>query len=187
METVKTDQELFTSRPDCQGRLEKEIQCYDFLEQQGIPFTGIDHPAAMTVDDCHNADQKLGIHICKNLFLCNRQKTAFYLLLMPGKKVFKTKQLSAQIHSARLSFAAPEYLEELLNLTPGSVTVMGLMFDPENKVQLLIDRDLLQEEAFGFHPCINTSSLKITTRDLMEKLIPALGHEPIFVDLTEED
>ena len=183
----QTTSELYTSRPDCQGRLEKEIQCYDFLEQHKIPFTGMDHPAAMTVDDCHNADKILGIHICKNLFLCNRQKTAFYLLLMPGKKTFKTKQLSSQIQTARLSFASPEYMEELLNLTPGSVTIMGLLFDPMKKVQLLIDRDVLKEEFFGFHPCINTSSLKISTKDLMEKLVPALGHEPVFVDLTEED
>ena len=179
--------ELFTSRPDCQERLEKEVQCYNFLEENQIPFTGIDHPAAMTVDDCHDADKKLGIHICKNLFLCNRQKTNFYLLLMPGKKPFKTKQLSSQIHTARLSFASPEYMEELLNLTPGSVTIMGLMFDSDQKVQLLIDRDILEEEFLGFHPCINTSSLKITTKDLMEKLIPALGHDPIFVDLKEEE
>ena len=108
--------------------------------------------------------------------MCNRQKTDFYLLLMPGDKVFKTKQLSAQIHTARLSFASPDYMQDLLNLTPGSVTIMGLMFDP----------DVLREEFFGFHPCINTSSLKISTKDLTEKLIPALGHEPVYVDLTED-
>lgn len=187
MKSQEVNHELFTSRPDAAGRLEKEMQCYDLLEKYQIPFTGLDHPPAMTVDDCHNADTLLGIHICKNLFLCNRQKTKFYLLLMPGKKAFRTKQLSAQIQSARLSFASPEYMEQLLNLTPGSVTVMGLMFDPECKVQLLIDRDVLKEEYFGFHPCINTSSLRISTKDLMDKLVPALAHEPIFVDLTEED
>ena len=184
--THETTAELFTSRPAPEERLEKELLCYDLLEKYKIPYTGLDHPAAMSVEDCHNADVLLGIHICKNLFLCNRQKTDFYLLLMPGDKVFKTKQLSAQIHTARLSFASPDYMQDLLNLTPGSVTIMGLMFDPEKKVKLLIDRDVLREEYIGCHPCINTSSLKISTKDLTEKLIPALGHEPVYVDLTED-
>ena len=165
METKKNVSDLFTSTPDPAGRLEKEMLCYELLEKCQIPFAGVDHPPALTVDDCHDADILLGIHICKNLFLCNRQKTAFYLLLMPGHKVFKTRQL---------------------NVTPGSVTVMGLMFDLSRQVQLLIDRDLLKEEVFGFHPCINTSSLRISTDDLIHKLIPALGHEPLYVDLTEE-
>lgn len=133
--THETTAELFTSRPAPEERLEKELLCYDLLEKYKIPYTGLDHPAAMSVEDCHNADVLLGIHICKNLFLCNRQKTDFYLLLMPGDKVFKTKQLSAQIHTARLSFASPDYMQDLLNLTPGSVTIMGLMFDPEKKSQ----------------------------------------------------
>ncbi|MFQ8689982.1 MAG: prolyl-tRNA synthetase associated domain-containing protein [Blautia sp.] len=186
METKKNVSDLFTSTPDPAGRLEKEMLCYELLEKCQIPFAGVDHPPALTVDDCHDADILLGIHICKNLFLCNRQKTAFYLLLMPGHKVFKTRQLSTQIHSSRLSFGSPEEMKQRLNVTPGSVTVMGLMFDLSRQVQLLIDRDLLKEEVFGFHPCINTSSLRISTDDLIHKLIPALGHEPLYVDLTEE-
>ena len=121
--------------------------------------------------------------ICKNLFLCNRQETDFYLLLIPGDKPFKTKYLSAQIGSSRLSFAKPEYMERYLDITPGSVSIMGLMNDHENKVQLLIDEDVLKDEWFGCHPCINTSSLKIQTKDLVEKIIPAMGHEPKIVKL----
>ena len=121
--------------------------------------------------------------ICKNLFLCNRQETDFYLLLIPGDKPFKTKYLSAQIGSSRLSFAKPEYMEKYLDITPGSVSIMGLMNDHEKKVQLLIDEDVLKDEYFGCHPCINTSSLKIRTKDLVEKIIPAMGHEPKIVKL----
>ena len=174
-------------RPESEdGRLEKELRCYDFLDRLKIPYRRIDHEVAMTMEACEEIEQVLECSICKNLMLTNRQETDFYLLLMPGDKVFKTKQLSAQIHTARLSFASPDYMQDLLNLTPGSVTIMGLMFDPEKKVKLLIDRDVLREEFFGFHPCINTSSLKISTKDLTEKLIPALGHEPVYVDLTED-
>ena len=124
-----------------------------------------------------------GTAICKNLFLCNRQATEFYLLLMPGDKPFKTKELSAQIGSSRLSFAKSEYMEKYLDITPGSVSVLGLMNDSEKKVQLLIDEDVMKEPYFGCHPCINTSSLKFTTEDLMQKIIPALEHEPVTVTL----
>lgn len=178
--------ELQKGRPEnTDGRLDKEIRVYDFLDKLGIQYQRIDHEAAMTMEACKEIDRALGDNttICKNLFLCNRQETDFYLLLMPGDKPFKTKDLSAQIHSARLSFAKPEYMEKYLDITPGSVSVLGLMNDSDKKVQLLIDEDVMKEPYFGCHPCINTSSLKFTTEDLMQKIIPALEHEPVTVTL----
>ena len=178
--------ELQKGRPEnTDNRLDKEIRVYDFLDKLGVQYQRIDHEAAMTMEACEEIDHALGdkTTICKNLFLCNRQETDFYLLLMPGDKPFKTKDLSAQIHSARLSFAKPEYMEKYLDITPGSVSVLGLMNDSEKKVQLLIDEDVMKEPYFGCHPCINTSSLKFTTEDLMQKIIPALEHEPVTVTL----
>lgn len=168
---------LFQGRPaDCTGRLEKEIRCYDLLDSLNIPYQRIDHEAAMTMEACAAIDEALEATICKNLLLCNRQCTDFYLLLIPGDKVFKTKDLSAQIGSSRLSFASAEYMEQYLNITPGSVSILGLMNDKENHVQLLIDEDVLKGEYLGCHPCINTSSLRLRTSDVVEKLIPAMGH-----------
>ena len=178
--------ELQNGRPiNVNDRLDKEIRVYDFLDKLNVTYQRVDHEAAMTMEACEEIDRTLGddTAICKNLFLCNRQETNFYLLLMPGDKPFKTKDLSAQIHSARLSFAKPEYMEKYLDITPGSVSVMGLMNDSEKKVQLLIDEDVMKEPYFGCHPCINTSSLKFTTEDLTKKIIPALGHDPITVSL----
>lgn len=178
--------ELQKGRPEnTDNRLDKEIRVYDFLDKLGVQYQRIDHEAAMTMEACEEIDRALGDNttICKNLFLCNRQETDFYLLLMPGDKPFKTKNLSAQIHSARLSFAKPEYMEKYLDITPESVSVLGLMNDSEKKVQLLIDEDVMKEPYFGCHPCINTSSLKFTTEDLMQKIIPALEHEPVTVTL----
>ena len=178
--------ELQNGRPaNTDDRLDKEVRVYDFLDNLGIEYQRIDHEAAVTMEACEEIDRVLGddTTICKNLFLCNRQETNFYLLLMPGNKPFKTKDLSAQIHSARLSFAKPEYMEEYLDITPGSVSILGLMNDSEKKVQLLIDKDIMKEPYFGCHPCINTSSLKFTTEDLTTKIIPALGHDPITVNL----
>ncbi|MBR2311274.1 MAG: prolyl-tRNA synthetase associated domain-containing protein [Oscillospiraceae bacterium] len=168
---------LEQGRPvNCDGRLDKEIRCYDLLDRLGIPYQRIDHEAAMTMEACAAVDEALGATICKNLLLCNRQCTDFYLLLMPGDKPFKTKDLSKQIGSSRLSFASGEFMEQLLDITPGSLSILGLMNDNENKVQLLIDEDVLKGEMIGCHPCINTSSLRLRTEDVLQKLIPAMGH-----------
>lgn len=182
--------QLVDGRPESiEGRLDKEIRVYDLLDSLGIAYKRVDHEAAMTMEACGEIDRTLsegvekGVAICKNLFLCNRQATDFYLLLIPGDKPFKTKDLSAQIGSSRLSFAKPEYMEQYLDITPGSVSVMGLMNDKEKRVRLLIDEDVLQDEYFACHPCINTSSLRFKTSDLMEKVIPAMGHEPKLVCL----
>ncbi len=175
---------LESGRPqNTDGRLDKEIRTYDLLDSLGVSYQRIDHPAAMTMEECEDIDRILDATICKNLFLCNRQETAFYLLMIPGDKTFKTKDISAQIGSARLSFGKPEFMEQFLDITPGSVSVMGLMNDKENRVQLLIDEDVLKGEYIGCHPCINTSSLRIKTKDMAEKIIPAMKHEPIIVKL----
>ena len=176
--------ELVQGRPeDCAGRLAKEVRVYDLLDQLGVSYQRIDHEAAMTMEACAAIDEVLDATICKNLLLCNRQCTDFYLLMIPGDKVFKTSALSRQIGSSRLSFAAPEYMERFLDITPGSLSVLGLMNDKEKHVRLLIDEDVLQGEYIGCHPCINTSSLRLRTEDLMEKIIPAMGHEPRMVAL----
>ena len=159
-------------RPTAIGRLPKEMAVYELLEKLEIPYLRL--------------DQLLGIHICKNLFLCNTQKTDFYLLMMPGEKKFKTKELSSQIGSARLSFAGSEFMEEFLDITPGSVSVMGLMNDHDGRVRLLIDQDVLKDEYVGCHPCINTSSLKIKTCDMLEKFLPYVQHDYTVVELHGE-
>ena len=179
--------ELVNGRPEsAAGRLEKELRTYDFLDSLGVSYQRIDHEAAMTIDACQEIDVVLNAAICKNLFLCNRQETQFYLLMLPGEKKFKTKEVSAQIGSARLSFAKDIYMEEFLDITPGSVSVLGLMNDKENRVQLLMDEDLLKEPYIGCHPCINTSSLRLRTEDLMNTILPAMKHEPVFVKLGED-
>ena len=180
--------QLYKGRPEnINGRLEKEIKVYDLLDSLGIEYIRTDHEPADTMEACNKIDKVLDILICKNLFLCNRQKTAFYLLMMPGDKVFKTKELSSQINSARLSFASAEDMEKYLNITPGSVSVMGLMNDTDNSVRLLVDEDVLKGEYVGCHPCINTSSIKLKTKDVFDTFIKAVHHDMTVVHLTGED
>ena len=193
METFYIDPKKYYGRPvrstgaetaaDPINRIPAELACYDLLDSLGILYSRVDHAHADTIEACHAVEEVLGWPVCKNLFLCNRQKTQYYLLMLEGDKVFKTKDLSAQIGSSRLSFASGEYMEQYLDITPGSLSILGLMNDKENRVQLLIDEDVLKGEYIGCHPCINTSSLRLRTEDVMNKLIPAMGHAPVQVKL----
>ena len=166
---------LYKGRPE-EERIAKEERCYALLDRLGIEYYRVDHEHADTIEACHGIESALGCKICKNLFLCNRQETEFYLLLMPGDKPFKTKLLSKQIGSSRLSFASAEHMEELLDISPGSVSVLGLMNDAGGRIRLIIDEELLADEHLGCHPCINSSTLRIRMSDLTEKLLPAMGH-----------
>lgn len=193
---------IYNGRPvDTTDRLEREIRVYDLLDNIGVAYDRLDHAAAMTMEVCEDINAAFGrmtleefkaessdertkhAIVCKNLFLCNRQKTKFYLLMTPGDKKFLTKNLSAQINSARLSFAGEEEMLKYLDITPGSVSVLGLMNDHDNAVQLLIDSDVLLSEYVGCHPCVNTSSLRMRTCDLIEKILPAIHHSPVIVNL----
>ena len=176
-----TVSEIYTTAPT-QGP-EKVLESFALLNQLHIPYSRVEHEPAETMEACAAISDALGIRICKNLFLCNRQKTDFYLLTMPEDKPFHTKDLSAQIGSSRLSFAPPELMEELIHCTPGSATILGLMNDTEHRVTLAIDRTVAEDEWFGCHPCENTSSLRLKTCDVLEKFLPATGHEAVIVDL----
>lgn len=180
--------ELMKGRPaDTTGRQEKEIKVYDLLDRLGIEYERTDHEEANTMEACNEIDKVLDVIICKNLFLCNRQETQFYLLMMPGDKPFKTKDLSKQIGSARLSFGKAEYMEEYLDIKPGAVSIMGLMNDTEHHIQLLMDKPVAESEYLGCHPCVSTSSLKMKTKDILDKFLPAVEHEPVIVDLPVPD
>lgn len=170
---------LQNGRPEnTDGRQEKEIAVYDLLDKLSIAYQRVDHEAAYTMEVCEEIDKVLApAVICKNLFLCNRQKNQFYLLMIREDKKFLTKEISAQINSSRLSFAGPEQMLEFLNIEPGSVSVVGLMNDHENRVQLLIDRDVLNAQWVGCHPCVNTSSIRLYVKDLVEKFLPAVHHD----------
>ena len=176
--------ELVKGRPtDCSGRLEREVRVYDLLDKLGIEYERTDHEEANTMEKCNEIDKILDTIICKNLFLCNRQQTEFYLLMMPGDKPFKTKYITKQLGCSRLSFAPSEKMLEYLDIKPGAVSIMGLMNDKDNKIQLVIDKPVVESETLGCHPCVCTSSLKFKTKDIIEKFLPAVPHEPIIVDL----
>ncbi len=183
METIKIDPTIYTTRPEDNNRLQKEMAVYTLLDKLQIPYLRLDHEPTASIEVCHEVEMILKIQICKNLFLCNSAKTDFYLFMISGHKKLQTKDLSRQIHSSRLSFADATYMEKYLNITPGSVSVLGLMNDHHHCVKLLIDKEVLNLEYIGCHPCINTSSLKIKTSDLIDKFLPATGHLPNLVEI----
>ena len=164
-------------------RSENEAAVYRFLTDLGIPFTRIDHEPVQTMEDCQAIDRALGGEICKNLFLCNQQKTQFYLLLIQETKSFKTKDVSKQLGVSRLSFGTPEHMEQLLHIHPGAVSPMGLLFESAKDVRLIMDSDLPSGEYLGCHPCVNTASIRMRMQDFLNVYLPATGHEPTFVSI----
>lgn len=182
MGNIRIDPVIYTAKPG-ETRSQREMETYELLDKLDIKYQRLDHDETETIEVCHDVEVLLGIEICKNLFLCNSGKTEFYLLMMPGQKKFVTKELCRQIGSSRLSFAAAEYMLQFLNIEPGSVSVLGLMNDKNNRVKLLIDKDILRNEFVGCHPCVNTSSLKIKTSDLMTRFLPYTKHEAMIVEL----
>lgn len=176
--------ELFSGHPPYTAVMgDAERSVYDFLDRRGVVYETLCHEAAFTMEECAAVEERIGAPVCKNLFLCNRQQTQFYLLMLPGDKVFKTKYLSSELGCARLSFAGESHMVELLGIHPGAVSPMGLLNDSEGKVQLVVDRDLLSSEFLGCHPCVNTATLKLRMDDLLGKVVPATGHEYRIVDL----
>lgn len=179
--------QLEKGSPVClDGRLDKERRCYELLDKLGIEYERVDHEPAETMEACHAIEGVLGAPICKNLFLCNRQQTSFYLFLTPGDKPFRTKDFSKLIGSSRLSFGSAEHMERLLDITPGSVSILGLINDKDREIKFVVDKDLLSEEFFGCHPCINTSTLRLRTKDVFGPLVEALGHPMTVVELSVE-
>ncbi len=177
------DQTRYTSRPT-DGRIPQELAIYDRLEELNIPYVRVEHDHADTIEICHQVEKVLGSKICKNLFLCNKQQSDFYLLMMPGDKPFKTKFLSAQLGCTRLSFAGEDHMRDYLQTTPGSVSALELMFDTERRVKLVIDRDLMAGEFISGHPGISTSTLQLKREDLL-KFVESTGHPPVYIDLPD--
>lgn len=175
---------LFKGRPEnTEGRTDREIQVYDYLDSLGIEYHRLDHQPADSShpDVCEAVEEALGAKICKNLFLANRQRTKFYLLMIPEEKTFRSSDISHQAGSSRLHFAEPEYMLEMVGTTPGSASVMGLIFDTGHRVQLLVDEDLFRQEYIGCHPCMNTSSLRIRKEDIFDRFVKSTGHDWITV------
>ena len=183
MNRIHIDPNIYTTAPGGEGRLPVEMDTYALLDSLVIGYLRLDHGATATVDDCADVERILGIEICKNLFLCNGAKTAYYLLMMPGEKRYQAPLLSRQLHTSRLSFADADSMQKYLRIRPGSVSVLGLMNDETHAVRLLIDRDVLRHKFIGCHPCVNTSSLRVSMTDILNKFLPHTGHVPTVVEL----
>lgn len=174
--------EVYSGAP-AESRSDAEDRVYECLARLSVPFIRVDHAPTFTMEDCAAISSALHVHICKNLLLTPRNRSAFYLLCLPAEKTFSTKDFSKQIGSSRLSFAAEEDLVALLGCHAGSASVLGLLNDTEHRVTLAMDRAVAEDAWFGCHPCKNTSSLRLKTADILEKFLPHTGHKVTIVDL----
>lgn len=184
MSQIFVDETVYHGQPDTMnGRLPRECEVYKLLDKLGIAYSRADHAPAAAIEACRDVEKVLGAKICKNLFLRNQKANTFFLLMMPGEKQFVTRELSAKLNVSRLTFAEDDYMEEYLHISPGAVSILGLMNDEDEMVDLLIDKELLTEEYLGVHPCVNTSTLRIRTDDLLNKYLKSVGHRYTVVEL----
>lgn len=161
----------------------KKQKVYDFLDTLGIEYKNFDHEPLMSISQADELDKKMGVSIAKNLFLSTKHSTEFYLLLMQGDKKFNTGKVSKQVQVPRMTFGNDEKLLMYLDITPGSVSPLGLINDNDNNVNFLIDGDLLKEEYVAVHPNLNTSTVVLRVTDLLEKILPATNHTYRIVEV----
>lgn len=164
--------------------LESREQVLSFLNEHRIPFTYYEHERAYTIDDCLRMPFITeNVTICKNIMLCNRQQTQFYLLLLKPLTPFRTSVVSRLLGSSRLSFAPEEVLEERLHLTSGSVSPLGLLFDSSHEITLCYESGVLDTPQIAFHPCDNAATLVFNQDVFWSQVIPALGLQPVKLAL----
>ena len=167
----------------CENLSQKASYVCDHLKNLGIDFLIKTHEPAETLEKCSEVEKSIDGKICKNLFLQTTSGNVYYLLMMSGEKKFVTKNVSKALGSSRLSFSSGNRMEEMLNTSPGSLSITSLIFDKGKAVSLAIDSDILKEEFICCHPCDCTATLKIKTSDITDILIPSLGITPIIIDI----
>lgn len=153
-----------------------------YLDNLGINYKKIEHSPAATMEECKKIEEILDNAICKNLLLRTTNGSAYYLLILRNDKQFVTSRISKLLGSSRLSFASGEEMESLLNTTPGSLSILSLIFDKEKKIKLAVDRDAVENEFFCCHPCDNTATLKIKASDITDIFIPSLEIKPVIIE-----
>lgn len=156
------------------------MQVTEKLNELSIAYTMLEHQPIMTMAEGEAIANALGVKACKNLFLVNRYGEHF-LPLLSGEKRLDTKSIAKQIGSSHLSFASAYDLQDYLSVEQGAVSVLALMFDEDKRVKLIIDQDVVNQEFIGCHPCVNTCSLKLRTKDVLNRFMPAVGHEQYLI------
>ena len=164
---------------------ETEYEVFAFLERSGADYTWLSHGEKFAVSEYEEVCRALQIKIIRNIFLENK-KGELYLLMIHADKKFVTKEVSRSVGSSRLQFASADLLMQTMRSEPGGVSNLALIFDTQKRVQLVVDRDLLDAPYMGMVPASRTKSLRMTPKDWLEKVVPAMQHEAMIIDIAKE-
>lgn len=165
------------------GHNETQDRAFALLEELNIPFECVENEVVETMEECKELDEALGTEIRKSLLIRNQKKTRYYLVVMPAAKRCNMGDLSWKLGEGKLSFASEQAMMDLLGAHPGSASIMGIINDTEDAVQVVFDQSVTKEEWFGCNTGINTAHLKLKTEDVLKKILPALHHKPMIVSL----
>ena len=174
--------DVYTTSPE---KFKNELQekVYKTLGKLFIKFERVETDEAITMEDCIEIDKKLNMKMVKTLFVTNRQKTNFYLFITCGNKRFDSKRFSSELNISRVSFADSSLMEEILNTKVGATTIFSVLIDKENKINVIIDKDVLNEEYYGCSDGTTTGYMKVKTEDIINKLLPYSNHKEIVIEM----
>jgi Ala-tRNA(Pro) deacylase len=161
--------------------LQKRV--FGALNDLHIPFQRVDTDEAITMDDCVMIDQRLQMKMVKTLFLCNRQQTEFYLFITCGDKSFRSKDFSHALGISRVSFAPAEMLLTMLHTHVGAATVLSMLEDDDNRVKVVMDKDVTAEEWYGCSDGTTTGYMKLRTDDVMNVFLPFVHHQATVIEV----
>ncbi|MBO5495601.1 MAG: prolyl-tRNA synthetase associated domain-containing protein [Eubacterium sp.] len=170
-----------TAPTEFKSTLQQKV--YETLDALEIPFERVDNTPAVTMEDCIEIDEKLKVKTVKTLFLCNRQKTAFYLFVTAGDKPFVTKDFGKALGVSRVSFAPAELLDSMLDTKPGATTVLSTVLDTDNSIRVVIDSEVTGYEYYGCTDGTATSYMRLKTEDVLNKYLPYTNHEYTVIEV----
>lgn len=152
------------------------------LKSLGIGYTSVEHPPVFTTEEADKLIAGYAGTRTKTLLLNNSNKTEYYLVVMSDNVRLDLKKFQSTVQSTRLSMASPERLKIKLGVTPGSVSVFGLLNNVDHDVRVYFDEQIVSTEMLVFHPNDNTQTWFIKTGDVM-KFVQEMGFEPNIVAL----
>jgi Ala-tRNA(Pro) deacylase len=173
--------EIMTSAP-AKGRNDTEDKVYELLKKLNISYERVENDVVETMEECKEIDIALGTEIRKSIFLSNAKKTSFFLVVLPADKQLDTAALAKKIGVGKLTFASEDAMVKHLGTHPGSATIMGLINDVDEYVQLIMDKAVAEAEWFGCNPGINTAHLKVRTTDILKKFLPQIYHQAKIIE-----
>lgn len=162
---------------------EREKIVYEMFDKLGIVYKKYEHKAVYTIEEAKELNIDMPGRHCKNIFICDRKKRSFFLIILPEDKKLDFRIIENKLSYKGLRFAPEEMLHKYLGVEAGSVTPFGLINDIGKKVEVIVDKDIITADYVSFHPNVNTSTVTIAVEDF-NKFLQWCENKLRYIDLS---